>query len=204
MAAIKNIIFDLGGVFLQLNFQLTKELFLEYGIDGFDDFFTQHHADALFEDLEKGLITPEAFYNAFRQATNSQISNLEIQKAWNAMLISFPTERIEWLKTIKNKYNVYLFSNTNQIHYDAFMEIYERDLGVNDFNQHFIKAYYSQQMGLRKPYANSFMHIIDEQQLDIASTLFIDDTIKNIEAAKAIGLQTIHLVAPQTLLDLDL
>ncbi len=204
MKATKNIIFDLGGIFLNLNYQLTKDLFIKYGITDFDDLFTQHHANDLFEDLEKGKITPAEFYDAFRKETKTELSNEEIKKAWNAMLVSFPKERIDWLKSIKERYNIYLFSNTNQIHYDRIMELYNRDLGTDDFNDLFIKPYYSHEMGLRKPYADSFLHILEEQQLDAAETLFIDDTIKNIEGANELGLQTIHLVAPKTLLDLDL
>lgn len=204
MKAIKNIIFDLGGIFLTLNYQLTKDLFIKYGVPDFDEFFTQHHANDLFENLERGNITPEQFYDAFRKETGTNVSNEEIQTAWNALLVSFPKERIDWLRGIKEKYNIYLFSNTNLIHYNAFMELYKRDLDGDDFNLHFIKPYYSHEMGLRKPYADSFLHIIEEQGLDPEETLFIDDTIKNIEGAKAVGLQTIHLVEPRTLLDLEL
>jgi len=204
MQAVKNIIFDLGGIFLALNYQRTKDLFIEFGVTEFDEFFTQHHANDLFEDLEKGLISPEQFYDSFRTETKTNLTNEEIKTAWNAMLVSFPKERIEWLRSIKERYKIFLFSNTNQIHYDQIMELYKRDLGVDDFNELFIKPYYSHEMRLRKPYPESFLHIINEQNLDIAETLFIDDTIKNVEAANALGLQTIYLVNPQTVLDLDL
>ncbi len=204
MQTVKNIIFDLGGIFLALNYQLTKDLFIEYGVTEFDDFFTQHHANDLFEDLEMGNISPEQFYDVFRSETKTNLTNEQIKTAWNAMLISFPKQRIDWLREIKERYNIFLFSNTNQIHYDQIIELYKRDLGVEDFNKLFIKPYYSHEMRLRKPYPESFLHIINEQNLDIAETLFIDDTIKNVEAANAIGLQTIHLVGPRTVLDLDL
>ncbi len=204
MQSVKNIIFDLGGIFLALNYQLTKDLFIEFGVTEFDEFFTQHHANDLFEDLEMGKITPDQFYDSFRTETKTDLTNEEIKTAWNAMLVSFPTERIEWLRTIKDRYKIFLFSNTNQIHYDQIMELYKRDLVEDDFNELFIKPYYSHEMRLRKPYPESFLHIINEQKLEISETLFIDDTIKNIEAAKELGLQTIHLVAPRTLLELDL
>ncbi len=204
MQAIKNIIFDLGGIFLDINYQLTKEAFINLGIKNFDDLFTQHHANDLFEDLETGKISEIEFYDLLRKEANINLSNDQIKTAWNALLGSFPLKRLQWLEVIKQKYNIYLFSNTNQIHYDAFMKIYEAETGKRDFNQHFIKAYYSQNMGLRKPYPESFLYIINEQNLLPVETLFIDDTIKNIEGAKSIGLQTIHLVAPQTVLDLVL
>ena len=84
------------------------------------------------------------------------------------------------------------------------MQGYTEDFGKNDFNEQFIKAYYSQELGLRKPFLESFQYILKEQGLDPAETLFIDDTLKNIEAAKKIGLQTFHLVSPMTVLELDL
>ena len=204
MAAVKNIIFDLGGIFLNLNYQNTKDLFIEYGVSEFDDYFTQHHANSLFEDLEKGDISVEEFYTIFRKETSTNLSDQQIKTAWNGMLVSFTKERIDWLRKIKERYNIYLFSNTNQIHYDEIMSLYKRDIGSEDFNELFIKPYYSHEMRLRKPYSNSFQHIIDEQNLKVEETLFIDDTIKNVDAAIALGLQTIHLVAPKTVLDLDL
>ena len=204
MQPIKNIIFDLGGIFLDIHYELTKDAFINFGIKNFDELFTQHHANDLFEDLETGKITEQTFYQLFRKETKVDLKDEQIKNAWNALLGKFPLERLDWLKNIKNHYNLYLFSNTNQIHYDAFMKIYEKQTGRNDFNSHFIKAYYSQNIGLRKPYPVSFSYIINEQGLIPEETLFIDDTIKNIEGAKEVGFQTIHLVAPQTLLDLKL
>ena len=127
-----------------------------------------------------------------------------IKNAWNALLIDFRIPSIEWLKQIKNKYRIFLFSNTNQIHHDAFMEIYRNQTGDADFDGYFEKAYYSQHIGMRKPNPEPFLYILKEQNLLAAETLFIDDTIKNIETAQSLGLQTVHLQWPQTLLDLPL
>ena len=204
MQPIKNIIFDLGGIFLNIHYQLTRDAFINLGIINFDELFTQHHANDLFEDLETGKISEFEFYDLLRNEAKINLSNEQIKNAWNALLGNFPLDRLAWLDGIKQKYNIYLFSNTNQIHYDAFMKIYEAETGENDFDQHFIKAYYSQNIGLRKPYPESFLYIINERNLLPVETLFIDDTIKNIEGAKSVGLQTIHVVAPQTVLDLIL
>ena len=84
------------------------------------------------------------------------------------------------------------------------MEIFQQNTGLPNINQLFIKAYYSPELGLRKPYVASFQYILNEQNLDPAETLFVDDTYSNIEGAKAAGMQTIHLVAPCTVLDLEL
>ena len=128
----------------------------------------------------------------------------QVIDAWNMLLLDFPVERIHWLQQIAKKYKVFLFSNTNQIHYDAFTQIFRTQTGLEDFDSLFIKAYYSHQLGLRKPHPESFLHILNEQSLNALETLFIDDTISNIEGAKKTGLHTIHLVAPQTVLDLPL
>lgn len=204
MTAIKHIIFDLGGVFLNINFQLTSQAFAKLGVTDFNNMFTQHYSNPLFELLETGKITEHEFYDAFREATQVALTNQEIKDAWNALLLDFPPERIQWLEQMAKKYNLYLFSNTNQIHYDCFMQQFEQLFNGKNFNNYFIKAYYSQDLGLRKPYPNAFEAILKEQSLNAADTLFIDDTIKNVEAAASLGMQTIHLAPPLTVLDLNL
>lgn len=204
MQPIKNIIFDLGGIFMNLDFKLTERAFVELGITQFSAMYSQHHSNDLFEQLETGKITAGEFYEVFRKESKSQLTNEQIKSAWNALLLDFPAERLEWLDVIRHKYKVYLFSNTNIIHYDAFMEILSNNNGCTYFNTYFLKAYYSHQLGLRKPYRESYQKILEEQGLLAAETLFIDDTAKNIEGAQNAGLQTIHLVAPMTVLDLSL
>lgn len=204
MQQIKNIIFDLGGIFLNINFAKTEAAFAALGITDFSRYITQHTITDLFELLETGKISPEEFYDRFRMETGKNITDKEIADSWNALLLDFPIERIEWLDDIRSRYNVFLYSNTNQIHYDAFIEMFRRQTGKDDFNRYFIKAYYSHELGLRKPYPNSYLYILKEQQLVAQETLFIDDTIKNIEGAKEAGLQTLHLFHPKTVLDLKL
>ncbi len=205
---VKNIIFDLGGVILNINYQLTRKAFEELGVEDFDAFYTQHAANPLFENLEIGAIEPEAFYDQLREATGLTLTNSQIEMAWNAMLLDFPAERLEWLSQIKNKYNIYLFSNTNAIHYNAFINIYEQvapQLGLNTQFEHFFKtAYYSHTLGQRKPEVAAFEAVIRDANLDPAQTLFIDDTLLNIEGAKKAGLQTLFLSGGLTVLDLGL
>ena len=204
MQQIKNIIFDLGGIFLDIDYPKTEKAFINLGITNFPELYNQHHASDLFELLETGKITPTEFYNQFASLSPVVVTDKQIQEAWNAMLGTFPLERIEWLKQIKNRYNIFLFSNTNKIHHDAFTQTFAQLTGNNNFDSYFIKAWYSHTIGVRKPYTASFRHVLQLENLQAAETLFIDDTFKNIEGAQEAGLQTIHLVAPRTLLDLDL
>lgn len=204
MNRVKNIIFDLGGVFINLDYSKTRDAFIEAGVHNFNELYTQHHVTPAFHQLEVGSITPEIFYERLREQTGIALSDAFIKNAWNAMLLNFPEERILWLKEIKERYRIFLFSNTNQIHYDHFMNTFNRQFAGKGFNSYFIKAYYSHEMGLRKPDEAAFRFILNEQQLNPAETLFIDDTEGNIEGAKKVGLQTILLLPPQTVLTLGL
>jgi FMN phosphatase YigB (HAD superfamily) len=204
MGKIKNIIFDLGGVFLDIDFNATEKAFVSLGVTNFNDYYTQHSASTLFEDLETGKLSPEEFYEGFRQETSTSLTDEQIKGAWNAMLGRFPVERLNWLEEIGFRYKIYLYSNTNIIHYQAFQKIYQECTGKDNFDDYFVKAHYSHDIGLRKPYPDSFQRLLALENLDAAETLFIDDSYKNIEGAKQVGLQTILLLPPKTVLELDL
>lgn len=204
MQNIKNIIFDLGGVILNIDFKQTELAFAKLGIGNFNAYYTLQTSVPLFYDLEVGSITPEMFYNKLREILELPLKDEEIKNAWNALLLDFPPERIEWLKKIKNKYHTYLLSNTNQIHYDAFMQLYKEQIGNGTLNDCFIKTYYSHEIKLRKPSKECFEFVLQKENLIAAETLFIDDLLPNIEGAKQAGLKTIYLPTPKTILEIDL
>ena len=204
MQNIKNIIFDLGGVILNIDFKQTELAFAKLGVGNFNAYYTLQSVSPLFEKLELGLITPEDFYDQFRKIVNVSLTNEEIENAWNALLIDFPPERIKWLKEISDKYNIYLLSNTNKIHYDAFMKLFEIQIGNKNLNDYFIKAYYSHEINLRKPSPECYEFVIKKENLIAEDTLFIDDSETNIKAAKKVGINTIHLPSPRTVLELEL
>jgi len=203
MDNVKNIIFDFGGIFIDIDYQKTEQAFIDAGVINFPELYTQHHASTLFEDLETGKVSPQQFYDAFRETSNTSLSNEQIEHAWNAMLGDFLLEELKWLETIKDKYRIYLYSNTNLIHHIAFSKTF-KELTGKVFDDYFIQAYYSHTLGLRKPYKESFEKILEEQDLIASETVFIDDTIKNIEGAKLAGLQTIFLTPPERVSQLGL
>lgn len=198
MNRIKNIIFDLGGIFIDINYQKTEDSFLKLGFKNFADFYKQDYVSDLFNDLEIGKINDNLFCNEIRKISKLNISNKQIIDAWNALLGTFFEGRINWLQQL-NDYNIFLFSNTNKIHYDAFMRIYKKQFGNSNFDNFFIKAYYSHTLGLRKPNINSYEFILNEQNLTASETLFVDDTKKNIEGAAKAGLQTLLLLPNMSL-----
>lgn len=204
MQPIRHIIFDLGGIFLNLDYQLTARAFRRIGVTQYDELFSQHHANPLFEQLETGHLSNEDFFQSIRELTRLPLSNEQITDAWNAMLLDMPTERITWLQSVTQQYEVYLFSNTNAIHYACFENICRRDLGKINFNALFRFAGYSHQLGFRKPAADSFRQLLANLRLNAADTLFIDDTPGNIRGAQAAGLNTLFLPPPQHVLELDI
>lgn len=199
--SIKNIIFDLGGVLLEVNYQKTQDEFVKLGINNFDDYYKQDFVSKPFEQIEIGEISPKEFYQEIRNFTNLQISDFDLEYAWNAMLGDFWTDRLQWLEEIGKRYKTYLFSNTNQIHFDAFFETYNKLNLKKPFHSYFIKDYYSHILGLRKPNVESYHTILKEQNLEASSTLFIDDTLKNISGANLAGLKTLHLTNSMNLIN---
>ena len=204
MQKVKNIIFDLGGVLLTLDYSKTEQSFINLGVANFNELYNQQKASPLFEQLETGKIDNEAFYQQFKKIANVNLADADMEVAWCAMLGHFPNKVLIWLDEIRQKYNIYLFSNTNRIHHQAFQKIYQQQTGKENFDDFFIKAWYSHDLGLRKPYTQAFTKLLEIENLAPGETLFIDDSLVNVEGAKKAGLQTIWLQSPLTVLELGL
>jgi len=193
MQNIKAIIFDLGGVLLNLDFKKVSDAFKALEIERFDELYSQAKADLLFENLEINKISEEVFFDSLKKYTDKPITNEDVANAWNAILLDFRIESLAALKRLRKKYKIFLLSNTNSIHYTQFSKIFENTIGEKSFNSLFDKAYYSHEIGLRKPDAEAFEYVLNENNLKPKETLFIDDSIQNIEGAKRVGMRTIHL-----------
>lgn len=204
MKKIEAIIFDLGGVILDIDYNLTKTAFEKLGATHFDKMYSQAEADHLFARLETGDVKPGEFYAEFNKSSDLNLSPGQISGAWNAMLLTFREESLDFLERIKNNYRLFLLSNTNEIHYEVFKQIYHSNERSFAFEDYFEKAYYSFDMGKRKPDADIFEVVLQENNLNPLTVLFIDDSIQNIEAAKQLGIQTIHLTAGMLIEDIGI
>lgn len=204
MAAIKNIIFDLGGVLLDIDFNKTKTAFEKLGVQDFDSFYTKEAANPIFESLETGHISNEDFYTQLQQHCSPGTSFAAIQKAWNEILVGFRKESIAHLLVLKEKYSIYLLSNTNSIHHKSFTQMFKEEIGGRPFDDYFSKAYYSHRLQKRKPYTETYCYVLKEAGLHGAETLFIDDAVANIEGAAQAGLQTRLLGAEERIENLIL
>ncbi|MCK5029197.1 MAG: HAD family phosphatase [Bacteroidales bacterium] len=189
---IKNIIFDLGVVIINIDTDLTVKAMKELGFSNFQESYTLFKQTDLFDRLEKGLINPGDFRNELRKHIVDEVSDDKFNKAWGAMLLDFPKERIDLIKKLSEKYNIYLLSNTNEIHYNQYIKDFKNQYGF-EFNSLFVGAYYSFKMGMRKPDVDIFQSALSDSKLNPEETLFIDDLKANIESAKKTGLKTLWL-----------
>lgn len=190
---IKNIIFDLGKVLLNLDFDASIKAFHELGLG--EDVLNrqQSYADPVFYELETGKISPERFRDRIRQLVDTPgLSDQQIDAAWSAMILDIPSNRVEVLKELKKKYKLYIFSNTNQIHIEGLWEKFKMEYDF-EFSSLFEKDYYSHQIHERKPDIQSYEKVISLARINPEETLFIDDLEKNIIAAQKAGLKTFWL-----------
>ena len=203
MAALKNIIFDLGGVLINIDYKKTEHAFTRLGVPDFRKMYAQFTADELFESLETGHTSEERFYEFMTKKGSRPLETLQVQAAWNAMLLDFRVESFKFLEILKKKYDLYLLSNTNVIHKSAFDKIFTEQTGLPSMDPYFKKAYYSHMIGLRKPNDNIYEYVLQDAGIAAGETLFIDDSANNIEAAAKLGIRT-HLLLPgERIEDLD-
>lgn len=194
---IKNIIFDFGAVLLNIDYKLTSDAFKQLGFD-IDAHFSQLKQNETFDLLETGKISPREFYNALRQLSGLPHSDDVLEKAWNAMLLDLPAERVELLKQLQGRYRIFMLSNTNIIHATAFWQTIEQQVGLDYWHGLFEKVYYSHEIGLRKPHAQVYEYVLSDAGLLPHETLFIDDTPPNLTAPAALGIDARLLDMPVT------
>lgn len=196
---IRHIIFDLGGVILNIDYNLTQKAFVDIGITNFDDIYSQLSQTSLFDELEKGNIGKEEFVAELKKVTPVHITESQIITAWNAMLLDFPLRRLQILQQLRLHYDLFLLSNTNEIHEAEFNRILMDVNGIPNIGTFFDKVYLSHRVGLRKPMKEIFERVLTDNTLDPNKTLFIDDSPQHIESAKALGIQTIYLEKGMTI-----
>ena len=192
MQKIKNIIFDYGNVIFEIDFRIAQKALSQLGIPDIESFFGHKGHHDLFSDLETGTISAAEFRDGIRQfAGNPDLKDEAIDAAWNSLLIGVPENVHEVLLEVKNKYRTFLLSNTNEIHLDYILKYLKAEFDIDNNDHLFEKAYYSQQMFLRKPNLNIFEKVIQDNQLVPEETLFIDDSPQHLAGAKQAGLHTL-------------
>ncbi len=190
----KNIIFDFGAVVININIPAAYRAFAKLsGKDPkeIENLFEQQGAYA---DFESGKMTNEAFFDLLRKELQISSDNETLTEAWNAMLLDIPLERVEKLKELKSRYNIYLLSNTNAIHVKKIKTMFMQNFGIEDFTKLFHKPYLSYEIGIVKPDPAIYEFVLKDAGIKREETVFLDDNAFNVKSALSIGLPTIQVL----------
>lgn len=193
---IKNVIFDLGGVLLNLDVARTYHQFSSISGKSVAQLRSEASNLSFFNDYEEGLISDDDFRNELRVFLNKEVSDSEIDFAWNAMLLDLPISKVKLLERLRREYSIFLLSNTNNIHLQCFTSIVNKAFGINSLDHYFERTYYSHLLKMRKPNVEIYKHVLETNNLVAQETLFLDDNESNLTGAAQVGIQTYHVMHP--------
>ena len=192
-AKIKNIIFDLGGVILDIDENIVYKELEKLGINVSELAHSKEFMDIM-SKFDTGIYTAPTFRKKTKALLGlEKMTDQRFDAIWNSMLLDIPRERIEAIEKVKKHYKIFLMSNSNVIHYDLYVRDLQLRFGYHEFDELFNKSYFSFAEHLEKPDPRFFELILDHEHLLPEETLFIDDTAANIKVAKSLGINTYHI-----------
>lgn len=184
---VTTLIFDLGGVIVDLAPERTVEAFVKLSGRRTDEVTQTCLTHRAFPDFETGKTSESIFRDAVREVFSVTADDAAIDQCWNAMLLGLPARKLEMLTTLKSHVTTLALSNTNSIHIRYVNDVLLRG---NPLDHYFHHAHYSHNLGMRKPGAEIYQHVLSVHGLKVDETFFMDDNVDNIAAAKALGIQT--------------
>ncbi|MEP4874374.1 MAG: HAD family phosphatase [Nonlabens ulvanivorans] len=199
---IKTIIFDLGGVIIDLDFKRTPEAFSQLTGWKFDDIFEMYFKPGLLQNYEKGLVTDQELRSGINDLFGTQLSDNQIDEAWCAMLGHVPKARLDFMNELRNKYQVLVLSNTNAIHVRAFNQTIKKVSGEDSLDAFADNVYFSHEMKMRKPDLEIYEELLNQSNLKAEECLFLDDTQHNLDGAAQLGIRTMHITHPDLIFNL--
>lgn len=186
---IKNIIFDIGGVLLDLDYDRTFDQLTEVMGIKMETQNIPAHIFKVILGYEKGEINTESFlWHLQKESSTLTPQPDKLIKAWNAMLVGWNPKRFEFLEDLKKNYALYILSNTNDLHLEWFRRDLKRNHDIEDFDTRFFEqTFYSHLLRMRKPELRIFEKVIEEAEFRADETLFVDDNVENVERARVAG-----------------
>jgi putative hydrolase of the HAD superfamily len=185
MSKIKNVVFDFGGVLVHLNRDQAVKRFEEIGVKDAEQLIDPYEQKGVFLELENGKITAEEFCEEISKHAGRPISFEEAEYAWLGFVVEVPQEKLDYVMNLREKYNVYLLSNTNPM-----IQHWARNDKFSDkgsISNYFDKLYCSYEMGLTKPSETIFEAMLKDSGMKAEETLFIDDGASNVRVAEKMG-----------------
>lgn len=186
---IKNLLIDFGGVLINLDRSRCIENFKQLGLQNVESLLGIYGQQGIFMQQEKGLITSAEFRDGIRKLINKDVTDEQIDTAWNSFLVDIPTTKLDLLLKLREKYVVYLLSNTNEIHWEWSCQhaFPYRGFQAADY---FEKIYLSYEMKMLKPDREIFSAVLNDAGIDPKETFFIDDSEANCTTAASLGIST--------------
>lgn len=186
---IKNIVFDFGGVLVDISREQAVRRFQEIGVKNADNILGIYKQEGIFLALEEGKLSREDFYKELRKLTGENMTDEEIDYAWLGFMLPVQQERIDFLTKLKKKYRLFLLSNTNPI-----IMSWANSPGFTSagkpLEDYFDKLYFSYQLGVIKPEKLIFEKMIQDSGINPSETLFIDDGKANVDMGASLGFKT--------------
>lgn len=186
---------------MNIDFKRTFDAFEVIGFRGAAGCFQEPEVNQLCMDFETGVYCSIEMRRKFREITGFKCNDAQFDKAWNALLIDFPVERIRRVEEIAAKYNTYLLSNTNPIHAKYFNAELKRNYGIESLDHLLDKAWYSHILGYRKPDERIFHKVLKNSRLVAEETLFLDDSEMNVKVAREAGMQAEVITAEYSVIE---
>jgi HAD superfamily hydrolase (TIGR01509 family) len=184
------IIFDLGGVVIDLDYEATIRAFQGLGSENFQTLYSQALQSDLFDRYETGQISSLHFINKLKELLPQQLTPNQIVAAWNAMIQEFQPEKLRFLEEIKKTHTTALLSNTNDLHID-FVRRKLSKVSEKSLENYFHYTFLSHEIQIRKPNEHVFQFACQKMNISPEKVLFIDDSIQHVEGAKKAGLNAI-------------
>ncbi len=202
LKGIRNLLFDLGNVLIDIDFDLTFQAFAT--LSGLSEARVRERFSELqiWERYEKGELSDDGFRLILKKMLPAPCSDVALDEAWNALLLFFPLERLERLKALKSDYRLFLLSNTSAIHIKEVEQILKRQTGAAKLKFYFEKVYYSYEVGLRKPDRAIYEYVLQDAGIKAEETLFLDDNLDNILGAREVGLRAEHVREGRSMMEI--
>jgi glucose-1-phosphatase len=202
LKGIEAIVFDLGGVIIDLDFQRSVDQFAALSGQSPTSIRQGVFESGLLHRYEKGQLTDWEFLSAIEKTLDLRVNHAAIQNAFLALLLTIPPARINLIRNLSKKYRLFILSNTSAIHYQEVNAILKRDTGHEHLDQLFEKVFLSFELGMLKPHAEIYSAVLAHTQLQAARTLFLDDNPDNLLGAQSVGLRTALVTTEQSILNL--
>ena len=194
---IKNLLFDLGGVIVDIERQRCVDAFAKLGLQNPDSYFGLYGQNGVFKAIEEGTINTETFHAELHKALPPGVSDYQIDTAFQKFIVGIPVHRLEALRRLRCEgYGIYVLSNTNPIMWHGVIarEFGKEGLRREDYFDGIVTSFEARSL---KPSPAIFRYTAENLGIDPAETLFFDDSATNVEAAKEFGFNAVE-VTPGT------